>query len=240
MSIQERHVIACPACQAELEGQLVDSLNARRHPHLREALLARRLHVFDCTVCGHALEVDKPLLYVDFDRFQFLGCVPGTERRHGRHHAEALVGAFDRAVRSGPAELAAQADRFLVRITFGYEELREKVAIDAAGLYDLAVEALKARLVAAEPWFQREEVVTLSFDGLEDDGRLRFYPTWLLARRASVGHTVWAQRRLYDDVFAEHETLLDQLPGLASGPHVSLLRLAFDTTAPSPQERPAS
>ncbi len=225
MSIQNRNVLECPRCGTGLEGRLFESLNADRHPHFRELLVERRLHRFQCMGCNQVIEVEKPLMYLDLGRRQFLACVPASERRAARPHAEALVAAFDRTVRGGP--LRDQADEFLVRLTFGYEELREKLVLDGCGLYDLAVEALKAQLLAAEPWFQAEDVVTLSFDGLEPDGRLRFLPVWLAERRTALQHTVWAERRLYDAVFSEHETLLDRVPGLASGPHVSLLRLAF-------------
>jgi CpXC protein len=231
VSIQHRHVLACPHCKTPIEGRLFDSLNASRHPHFRELLLTRRLHRFECAGCGNGIEIDKSLLYVDFDRHQFIGCVPSAERREARRHGEALVGSFERTVRQGPDVVSDDADKFLVRIAFGYEELREKVIIDHLGLYDLAIEALKAQLIAAEPWFQAENVVTLSLDGTEPDGRLRFVPIWLLERRSQVEHTVWVERRLYDAVLAEHSTILDRYPRLASGPHVSLLRLAFTEDA---------
>jgi hypothetical protein len=45
--------IHCP-CGAVLEVYVADSLNAGRHPQLRELLLARRLHLFTCGHCGQA------------------------------------------------------------------------------------------------------------------------------------------------------------------------------------------
>ena len=62
MSIQQRHVLACPHCKTPIEGRLFDSLNASRHPHFRELLLTRGLHRFEWAGCGNSIEIDKSLL----------------------------------------------------------------------------------------------------------------------------------------------------------------------------------
>jgi hypothetical protein len=45
MSITHRERFSC-SCGAAVEAFVADSLNAGRHPHLKELLLARQLHRF--------------------------------------------------------------------------------------------------------------------------------------------------------------------------------------------------
>jgi hypothetical protein len=58
MSITETFSLDCD-CGARVEVLCCLSINAERHPHLREALLDRTLHQFQCGACGAALAVEK-------------------------------------------------------------------------------------------------------------------------------------------------------------------------------------
>jgi hypothetical protein len=187
MSITRAVSIACSACGVELRTDVVDSLNAGRHPHLRERLLARRLHRFVCGACEGPISVDKEVVYVDFDRGQLFVAAPDAERGSGREAAwvEAAAGLFTRWLRDrAPSIVRREAGTIAVRLCFGLEELREKVVVDDARLDDRVVEAVKAALMVAEPRLEAAGVAALSLDGIEEDGALRFVamPTALFVR----------------------------------------------------------
>jgi len=117
--------------------------------------------------------------------------------------------------------------RFQVRLCFGLEELREKVVAGEAGLDDLALEVLKAQLMAEHIEWADLGVRTLRLDHVEPDGRLAF-----LLERATEPPTVLdvgllVERARHDRLAATPwQALRAGYPGIASGPHVSVLRLA--------------
>ncbi len=227
MSITSTAFIDC-RCGARLEVLVADSLNAARHPHLKEALLQRRLHVFTCAACARPLTVEKELLYVDLERRQFVGLFPARERVRERQHGEALVRAFEQTMlEAAPAGVRALATNFLVRVAFGYEELREKIVADDAGLSDLLLEALKARLLLDEASFFAAGVMTLRLDRVLASGDLLFSPEWHDGFRPDDerGQPFVVERAVYEGLRSQEAALVADGRGLTSGPHCSVLRL---------------
>lgn len=82
MSITDKEVLRCP-CGQEHAVMIVKSLNAGRHPHLREQVLERTLHRFECPSCQQKLIVDSDFFWFDFHRKQFIGVFP-TKLRNAR------------------------------------------------------------------------------------------------------------------------------------------------------------
>jgi hypothetical protein len=242
VSLTHRDDIVC-VCGGRISVYLADSLNAGRHPHLRQAVLDRRLHAFACSLCQATVTVEKELLYFDFGRRHFLGVFPRDDRARERACGEALLQAFDAAVRqNAPAAIAAEADRFLVRACFGYEELREKLVIAGAGLSDLILEALKCEILLADPWFADSGVITLRLDAVREDGALLFLPERADGIRTDHDLRVVALERARYDRLAERsvEELWRERRDLAAGPHVSLLRLVPWPGRPPAPERQRS
>ena len=229
MSITETFMVDCD-CGARVEMLCCLSINAERHPHLRDALLERTLHQFQCGACGAALAVEKKLAYIDLPRRQFYSVAPERDRADERALAEDAVAAWHLAFGDqAPVSVGAMFDtgRFHVRLCFGLEELREKVVAGEAGLDDLALEVLKAQLMAGNTEWAELGVRTLRLDHVEPDGRLAF-----LLERATEPPTVLdvgllVERARHDQLAAAPwRELLTSYPGIASGPHVSILRLA--------------
>ncbi|HWO20617.1 MAG TPA: CpXC domain-containing protein [Kofleriaceae bacterium] len=229
MSVTETFLIDCD-CGARVEALCCLTINADRHPHLREALLDRTLHQFQCGACGKTLSVEKKLAYIDLARRQFYSTAPERERAAERALAEDVIAAWNLAFGTqAPVSVGALFDteKFQVRLCFGLEELREKVVAQEARLEDLALEVLKAELMGAHPDWGERGIRTLRLDHVEPDGRLAF----LLERAteppavADVGLLV---ERARHDRLAERpwRELVDGFPGIASGPYVSVLRLA--------------
>ena len=227
MSITHTERLTC-RCGTPLEAFVADSLNAGRHPHLRQMVFNRTLHVFTCSVCGHVFTVEKELLYFDFNRRQFIGVFPSSERARERECGEQLLASFESTLRQNAPAFVTQASRdFLVRIVFGYEELREKLVADEAKLSDLVIEAIKCDLLATDGWFLDHGVLTLRLDHLTDEGALSFLCEWSDPQRSSETEDgpILVDRQVYDGLFAHLSELAAERRDLASGPHCSLLRL---------------
>jgi hypothetical protein len=230
MSITGSERIACAGCGAALEIEVVDSLNAERHPQLRQRVLDRQLHTARCT-CGRLTAIERDFLYVDLARRQVLGVFPRADRYAPDASARRLAATFDRWFRGdAPAWLRTLAERCLVRACFGLEELREKLVGDDAGLDDLAVEVAKCIVLAGDPRFRAALVAALRLDAVRA-GALE-----LLAMDTSdrpLGVVVRVPREDVDALAARSTAeLLAAYPGIAAGPHVSMLRLA----GPAPGE----
>jgi hypothetical protein len=227
MSQTATHEVRC-RCGATVSVFCADSINAERHPHMRDAILSRTLHVFQCAACLTSISVDKPLLYVDLERRQLYGVHPAGERALEREHGEALIETWSRAV-GDQAGAAARSlfdgASFHVRLCYGLEELREKLIAHDAGLRDLVIEGLKAEAMAQAEELQKLGVITLRLDGVRDDSQLVF-----VAERATEPPSVLdvglvIDRARYDALAAlSWQELLARFPGIAAGPHVSLLR----------------
>jgi hypothetical protein len=246
MSQTATHEVRC-TCGAILSVFCADSINAERHPHMREAILARTLHVFRCDACLASIAVDKPFVYIDLARRQLYGVQPPALRALEREHGEALVNVFERAIgpRAGEAARAMfDGEPFHVRLCYGNEALREKLVARDAGLRDLPIEALKAELLAGTPALREAGVIALYLDRV-DDRELVFLAERIAgpigpapdapadaapaaapdAPPGLLEQAVTAERARYDALAAVPWTeLLERFPGIASGPHVSVLR----------------
>ena len=229
MSITESFLIDCD-CGARVETLCCQSLNAERHPELRDALLERKLHQFECAACGKILAVEKKLAYIDLGRRQFYSVATERDRKDERALIQDALAAWELAFgKHAPVSVGTlfATHEFQVRLCFGLEELREKVIAKEAGIDDLALEILKGELLASHPELANQAVRTMRLDHVEPDGKLAFVfergtepPTIL-----DVG--LLADRRRYDELAATPwRELVDAHPGIAWGPHVSLLRLA--------------
>jgi len=227
MSQTATHEVRC-RCGATVSVFCADSINAERHPHMRDAILSRTLHVFRCGACGSSIAVDKPLLYVDLARRELYAMHPASERAGERAHGEALIATWSSSVgdTAGAAARAAfDGDHFHVRLCYGLEELREKIVAHDAGLRDLPLEALKVETLAGSDELQKLSVTALRLDGFAAGGGLA-----LLAERPTDPPTVLDLGIVVDraryDALAElpWQDLLARFPGIAAGPHVSMLR----------------
>jgi hypothetical protein len=134
----------CPGCARPAEGEigLVVQVNKRRD--LERAILERRFNVIRCA-CGHATEIVRTVAVTDFERKLWVVAWPGWAEVHWRDLAEATRAQFQRTLAKA---LPGDAPLWRVRAVFGYEPLREKLVLAAAGLDDRAVEVAKGKLLA--------------------------------------------------------------------------------------------
>lgn len=226
MSITRTERVTC-SCGTPVEVVVADSLNAGRHPHLKQAILDRTLHAFTCGVCGQRFVIEKDLLFFDFGRKQFFCMYPRGERAREAACSAEVKRAYQRWMgEQAPQFIIADGRDFLVRACFGYEELREKIVIDDAGLADLVVEALKIDILNADPWFRDANVMTLRLESVLPTGELRLVPEWMAPPEPAIERRVaTVSRAIYDEIDARFDDILVTHPELAGGAHVSMLRL---------------
>lgn len=149
MTVSGTTCVRCPACKREQEVTLVQSVNARTEPTLRERLLAGELNVLACE-CGQRTPLSATLLYHDPDRSFFCQACPGG----------------DAAMAEGQAAFAVIGDGFTRRLVPSQNALVEKVKMLEAGLDDRVVEVLKLLLLASRGG---DVNAILLFDKVEGD-----------------------------------------------------------------------
>jgi len=226
MSQTATHQVQC-TCGATVSVFCADSINAERHPHMRDAILGRTLHVFRCEACQGSIAIEKSFIYVDLERRQLYSVHPPAARAEERVHGQELVQVFERTLGEG-AGAAARAmfdgSSFHVRLCYGGEELREKLVAHDAGLRDLPLEALKAEIMAGTPALREANVIALRLDRV-DEHELVFLAEQATEAPALLDRAVTAPRARYDALAAvPWQELIERFPGIASGPHVSMLR----------------
>ncbi len=211
-------------CGRTVAAEVPSIVDIRARPQARQELLTRCLHAGVCPSCSSMVTLEHPFLYLDEDRKQFLGVFPASERGHADSCARAFLDMYHRAFAKGATDFAAERGSYLARICIGLEELREKVVIDEASLFDLSVEVLKGDLLLTERGFQRQQVLTFLLNRVDPGGDLVFWPA--RADRGFDGTEVIVRREVYDAYVQPVEALRRLRPGIARGPHVSLLRLS--------------
>lgn len=222
MSITYEDQIRC-ACGMTVRVVVAESVNAARHPHLRQALLDGQLHRYRCAGCGAELVVEKKLLYFDPQRRQFFVHLPRPEMAREAESIAVVRQLYDASFGAGTAALLQEVGReMMVRLCFGLSALREKVLADEAGLNDLALEAVKCEVLGHVPELEHRGAAGL---WLVQAGatELRF-----AAETDGAPLPVVVPRATYEAVAAlGAEEIQRWRPGLARGPHVSMQRLGL-------------
>lgn len=133
MVIRGTTTVRCPACSAEAEVELVQTINTRDNPADKTRLLAGDLNLLECATCGKRTQLAANVLYQDPDAAYYCQVVPGGER----------------AMVEAEAAFAASGIAGTQRIVPSQNALIEKVKILDAGLADWAVEMTKLLLLSS-------------------------------------------------------------------------------------------
>ena len=202
MSISFKKVLPCRACDAEIEATTFESINPTRHPFLQDHLLARSLLRRVCGSCGAAHQHYDRLIWTDLPGRLCACVVQEADRPHwARLEKEALSALSVPLREEGPPAVRRWGATVLIRLVFGFEELREKVICRLAGLDDRVVEYLKVTLM------DRDRGVAPVLDGCDETADLRF-------RFLDRDEPVTLPRDRYRQAAARTAELTDELPGL--------------------------
>ncbi|MEZ4268696.1 MAG: CpXC domain-containing protein [Myxococcota bacterium] len=223
--------ITCPHCQRVTTRTIATSINGPRIPEVVGDIRDGTFQVFTCPGCHQRYEVDEALAFIDFDRGHWVTMYPAAWEHGWRGwEAEADRNYLDTMVNYAAPAAAELGEGLWRRTVFGLEALREKLAIAAHDLDDVAVEALKLDLMrsvsglvlspAARPRFVEIDGDTLLFRamGAGDDPDTAESP----AGRAVLG----VERAQYDVVLGD--AWQPTREKLAAGTYVDLGRLLLD------------
>jgi len=157
MSIWTETQVHCPECSHAFLARTLEAANAARLVHLREAIIARELNRATCPRCLTEIVIERPMIYSDLERGEWIAVRRADELASWREHELAVRDSFRRHGREGaPPAIRTLCRQVRVRVVFGYDDLRDKVLAWTAGLDDAMVEcaklwALRDRIILANP-----------------------------------------------------------------------------------------
>jgi len=150
MSTWSERELTCSACAASVRARVALGAHTGRAPQIRDAILARRFHLFTCA-CGATISVDTDFEYTDIERRQLFLVGRVSERTHWREHEQQLHRTIERVLQLGSPLVTPFVHGLTSRVVFGLEALREKLVLDDAALDDALVECIKIRAYANDP-----------------------------------------------------------------------------------------
>ena len=178
--------VLCPHCASEEHVVMWDRVHVQEDPDLKERILKKDLQTFACSNCGETVIMAEPFLYVDSEAGQVFYYCPQYKEllENERERLETMV-------LPNAAELLAlpekEADHYRLRLCTQYNDLLEKIHLQAAGLDDRLMElvklAMRTRLMEAEGknlseiYFIAAEADSLFFQVLEDESGWNSFET---------------------------------------------------------------
>jgi len=222
MSIFQPTPIPCPKCGTTVNFDLCHSINVDRRPDLRAVILDGSFQRETCGSCGTAFRMEPEFTYLDNARDQWIVAKPIDDLVHWEDAEAEAQRTWDLAWgRQASAPARAMMERVQPRITFGWSALVEKIALQAAGLDDVAIEIVKAGLIRGVPDSPLGAETELRFTGEntkvepltgtpDDEGDevplLQF--TWLESRTGTFLRGIEAPRSFYDAVVDDPDMVL--------------------------------
>ena len=202
MSISLSKVLPCRACGAEIEATTFESINPTRHPFLQDQLLQRTLLRRSCEGCGASHQHFDRLIWTDLPGRLCVCVVQEADRPHWAQLENQARSALSVPLRGeGPPAVRRWGAEVVIRLVFGFEELREKVICRLAGLDDRVVEYLKVTLM------DRDRGVVPVLDACDPTADLCF-------RFLDRDEPVTLPRDRYRQAAARTDELAAELPGL--------------------------
>jgi len=148
MSVFNTTAMACPACGASVDFELVHSVNAVRRPDLRTAILDRSFQRQACPSCGTTFRVEPKFTYLDTGRKQFLAVWPASELANWQEVEARSKASYDKAFGPG-SDAGALAEGMQARCVFGWLGLNEKLIAAEHGIDDIDLEMAKLATLRA-------------------------------------------------------------------------------------------
>lgn len=213
MSIFIPQSIHCPVCGDGLVFEVVESVNADRHPDLKAAIVSGEFQSAVCPGCGEISRLEPDFTYLDVTANQWILAKPAAD----------LVewSGFERQATQ------ALAVGFEVRVTFGWPALREKLLCADAGLDDVSLELLKAVLVVDSGPLALTEKLELRLLEVEAD---HLELGWVDAGTERLVEFMWVARTHLDAIVAVPDDWAGFREEISADPFVDVQRV----TRPGP------
>lgn len=228
MSVFTTRQFTCPECDAILEYDNYDSINADRRPDLREDILSGSLSLAHCEACDKEFRPEPNLNYLDHKNGIWIMAQPIYNL--ARWDAEELkatklfAGAYGE---NAPASARAIGDDLTPRLTFGWPAFREKLVLKEAALDDVMIEKTKLAILANRPGNPVEAGVELR---LLDARERVFRMAWMNAATGESQQQFEIQRALYEST-GEGDDWMEIDGKLNSGIFVDIQRMFIEPLA---------
>lgn len=232
MSLFAKVDIPCPACGASVAFNAVNSVNAVGRPDLREAIIGGDFQKETCGACGKEFRMEPRFSYIDAARGQWITVFPEPDLDDWRVREEEVARLFDKAFGGGASALARELGRSMrPRLVFGWPALREKLAIDDAGLDDVQLELLKVGLLRNVPETPFALTSELRFVSAPADGTNELAFAWVDSTTSDFIQGLRVPRALYDEIAKEPEQWKALRSDFAGALFVDMKRLVIPAGA---------
>jgi hypothetical protein len=173
---------------------------------LREALIEGTFQKQTCGGCGKEFRMDPRFSYLDAGRNQWIAVFPEPDLDEWRVREEEVDRLFDKAFGKGASPPARAIGAGLrPRLVFGWPALREKLAIQDAGLDDVQIELLKIGLIRNVPETPFALTNELRFVNAPKDGTNELAFAWVDSTTSEFIEGLRVPRALYDEIATDPE-----------------------------------
>jgi hypothetical protein len=227
MSVFDTTAIACPACDASVDVELVHSVNAVRRPDLRAAILDRSFQSVACPSCGTTFRIEPMFSYLDLGRKQFVAARPASELATWKDAEARSQAAYDRAF--GPGSDGAElAEGMQARCVFGWLGLNEKLIAVEHAIDDVELEMAKLATLQAMGEVKLGADREFRLVGATDD---ELIVGWLRTSSEEIDDEYSVPRQILNDIASDPATWAALRADVSGGMFVDYRRLLFDKPA---------
>lgn len=168
MSMQNEVTLTCKDCGHSQTFTMWNSVNVSLNPELNDKIKDQSLFQFKCEECGETYTVEYPVLYHDVNNKFMVQYLPtsATEEDIERFEKE----------KEEAAEVLTQFTNmgYKFRAARTRRNFISKINTFENGLSDLPIEFLKNVVYNESPTEQREHLVDISFNGIDQENKLMF------------------------------------------------------------------
>lgn len=161
MSINTKQSIKCPKCGQLHEMNVWNSITVSDSPDLKRDLLAGKINILRCDICGQTALLPDPLLYHDEEKKLLISFVPCSDKEKEKELFSNLKNNFQKN------DEIKKYENYNLRFVSDFNSFLEKILVFEAGLHDKVTELIKLLILSQEP--EKAEVRTAVFGKKEKD-----------------------------------------------------------------------
>jgi hypothetical protein len=227
MSLFHFESATCPSCAAGLEMEVADSVSADRRPDLREAILDGTFQSVACEACGTRVHISPKLTYLDVARRQWVLTLAAEDRPLWDSFERGALEIFnDSFGPDAPGLIHEMGEKLVIRVTFGWRGLREKLLCEQLGVNDVDLELLKLLLIRTIAAVGVGDTTALRLLGENESGELSI--GWVDDAGEAIVEVFDVPRTLLDEIRRDGAAWDSVRAELLSGPFVDVTKMLVE------------